>query len=157
MYVHIQGPISRRQYFWTLAIGVAVLTYATLNSQTNDEFALYLGALLFVLYVIAVSVFLLFAPRTTDSVFGRAICPHCRRRTWSLRDILRISPWTTVRCSHCSYAAKMRVWWLAMGLFGIPVWLAALIGLDSFAWAFLLLATYSMLCLYLTIRLPSIR
>jgi hypothetical protein len=157
MIVIIQGPIGRRRFFALLGLAMLGSLYAALTCTGEDDVALSVSAFAFFAYLTGISALLVYKPGHVDSLIGRAACPYCKQSTWSLSDILRISRWTTVRCRHCNYPAKARIWWFLLFALALPLWLASLVVLGSVTWPFLIVATYGLAWLYLGVRSPSLK
>ena len=149
MFVIIQGPVSARKLFLSFAVAALCAIYAMTQSNCESDFQLSLWTLILIAYLTTLAGLIALYPQAIDRVFGKARCPHCKKATWSLREILRISRWFHPRCPNCSAYVKLKLRGGLLLFLAFPIWFAALYFSNSIAISFITSMLFGLVCLKL--------
>lgn len=133
MLIVVHGPISAKKLFVILGLGALCAIYAMTQSNCESDFQISLWTLILIIYVTGLAGVITFYPRAIDRIFGKSKCPHCKKATWSLREVLRLSRWFHPRCTNCLKFVKLKTQWGILIFLSFPLWLVGFLLSSSFA------------------------
>ena len=121
---------TRMQFYFSAALTLISGILLLFIGESDQEFAFSLGIIISGLLYLIVGVFILYAPKMRDSIFGLTTCPSCKKNKVSVKEKLKSKVYGRrfSRCNNCKkyfslpwYSLLQRLLLIFTPIFGLMV------------------------------------